>query len=429
MAVAHELPRKVALFTETAFYTGGPADWSANGTYFFVTSVDDSSVVQQTVPNENNRIRPLYTHDHIRTRRNSQFPLETYLHANPTNAAEEAAATTFHLAEIAFAAMGGRDLGYAAGVASSEAEDADELEIDSDPGYVQGDWLYVKDANGTGQFYRTEAAVDAGPPVTLTLDRDKHFTPDTGGADTVRAVIDCYMHGYAATQHDHANHKTMQFLVQGDLPEDVKVHKGCKPAMNINPIAPGEPLKLTFDVSVTGFEGADEATAEDFGNANPVGEAPLVPGIGTTHKVWLADVGSPLAEVTTRGAITPELGITYTAVEGLGSGAPEGVAGYVLDVTQDCTVEVMVNFDADYVTEFRAGQRKHMLIQIGDGDDAVGIYYPSLEYASEPVRNGEGSLTSSALSFRAHENTASPGALTGDNLEKWRSRVHLLFTA
>lgn len=426
--VAHELPRKVALYTETAFVTGGPADWSANGTYFFVTAVDDSGVVQATVPNENNRIRPHYTHDHIRTRRVSSFSLETYLHANPTNAAEAAAATTFHLAELGLAALGGRDLGYAIGAASSEAEETDEVELDSDPGYAQGDWIYLKDANGTGQFYRVEA-IAAGPPVTVTLDRDRHFTVDTGGADTVRAVIDCYIHQYAATQHDHASHKTMQFIVQGDLSEDVKVHKGCKPTLNVEPITPGQPLKLSYEVNVTTFEGADEATADDFGNATPVGEAPLVPGIGTTHRVWLADVGSPLAEVTTRGAITPNLGIAYTPVEGLGSGAPEGVAGYVLDITQDTTVELMVNWDADYVSEFRSGQRKHMLIQVGTGDDAVGLYFPALEYAAEPTRNGEGSLTSAALSFRAHENAASPGSLTGDNLEKWRSRVHLLFTA
>jgi hypothetical protein len=69
------------------------------------------------------------------------------------------------------------------------------------------------------------------------------------------------------------------------------------------------------------------------------------------------------------------------------------------------------------------------LIQIGNSTDAWGIYYPRRESGTEPVRADEGGLTTSALSFRALENNASPGALTGDNLEKWRSPFHILIVA
>lgn len=423
--VAHALPRKAALYIETAFVTGGPADWSDNGTYFYLTNVDTSGVVQQTVANENNVTRPRFKHDMIHTLRNSSFSFGTYVHSNPTKAAEAAAATTYHIAELLYAALGGRDLGYGIGIADAGA-DTDEIEVDSDPGYAQGDWIYCYDASSeVGEFYRIES-IDAGPPVVLTLDRPLHFTPDAGGADRAYAVIDCFINAYATTQHDNADHKTMQFLVQGDLSDDVQIMKGCKPALGIEAITAGTPMQFNFDVQVTTFEGADEATQDDFGAATPVGEAPLVPGIGTTTKVKMADFGSPLATVAARGSITVTPGVGYNPVNG--PNGTEGVHGYV-DTLDDTTVEMMVDFDSDYIAEFRAKTKKHVLIQVGDALDSVGIYIAKAEYMSEPLRNDEGGLTGSTLTMRALENSASAGALTGTNLEKWRSGLHILLVA
>lgn len=426
MAVAHALPRKIAVFEETAFVTGGPADWSTNGTYMFAIGVDTSGVVQATVANENNVIFPRQKHANIKALRNSSMSLGVYMHGSTAHAEEAAQAVAYHLATIFRAALGGQRLGYSAGVADAGAN-TDEIEIDADPGFEVGDWICLYDASTDTPYLHRIEAIAEGPPIVLTLDRDVEFTVDSGGGDTVKAVIDIYVHQYATTQHDHAGHKTLQFLVQGDLSEDVQIMKGCKPTLSIEPITAGTPLQATMEVAVTTFEGADDATQDDFGSATPVGEAGLVPGIGATTRVLLADFGDPLATVPSRGQITIGPGPTYQPVTG--ANGYEGVHGYVDDVSQDTTLELMVPFDADYPTEFRDETFKHCLIQVGEGENVVGFYFPKLEYATEPVRNDEGSLTGCTLSFRGHLNDASPGSLTGDALEKWRSPFHILLVA
>lgn len=426
MAVASALPRKIAVFVETAFVTGGPADWSTNGTYMYAIGVDTSGLAQQSLPNENNVTRPRFKHGNILGLRNSSMSMGLYLHPSATHADEAAAATAFNLATILKSALGGQRLGYSIGVASSGSEETDELEVDSDPGFEVGDWIFVYDTSaGRGYFHRIEAIAE-GPPVTLTLDRDKEFTPHATD-DVVKAVIDCYIHAYATTQHDHANHTTLQFCVQGDLSEDVVIAKGCKPTLSIEPIQAGQPVQASLEIAVTTFDAADEATQDDFGSATPVGEAGLVPGIGATTRVLMADFGSPLATVPVRGQITIVPGPTYQPVTG--PNGHEGVHGYYDDTSQDTTLELMVPFDADYPTEYRAQQHKHALIQIGEGIECIGFYFSELEYSAEPVRNDEGSLAGCTLSFRGLENSASAGSLTGDALEKWRSAFHIMLVA
>ena len=428
--VAHGAVRQVALFEETAFVTGGPADWSTNGTYFYITSIDVAGLAQASVANENNRVRPRGTHDNILTLRSgSSMSLSCHLHSNPTKAAEAAQATSFHLDTLLRAALGGRRLGWSEGVESSGAEASDELEVASDPGWEIGDWIRVHDTSeDTGYWHRIEA-IAAGPPVTLTLDRDKEFTPDAGGADVVKAVIDCHIHAYATTQHDHANHKTLQILAQGDQTNDVVEAKGCKPTLSIEPFGAGQPLQISFDVAVTTFNGVDEATKDDFGSATPEGEAGLVPGIGTSTDVYIADVGSALAATRNRGQISMTPGPTYTPVEAIGGSSNEGMEGYVDDITQDTTLELMLPFSNTWSSKYRAQTHQHVLISVGESTDVVAFYFPELEIASEPQRNEEGALTGTSLSMRGHENSASEGALTGDALEKWRASFHILMVA
>lgn len=428
MAVAHEKTRYLAHFTETVFGTGGPADWSVNGTYFYVTNVDATGLVEAVVENENNVVDPRELHDNIPTLRQGNVTFGCYLHSKPgTPAAEDAAATTYHLAELAYAALGGQDLGYAAAVVTSGGEATNEIEIDTDPGYAVGDFVYYLSEDGIGEFYRI-TGIAAGPPITLTVDRAVHVAvADRSTDDTLRAVIDVYVDGLVTTQHDHANHKTLQMLVQGTLTDDVQIAKGCKPNLTIEPISAGVPCSLTFDLLCATFDAADEATREDFGAAVPVGEAPLVPGRGTSTRFKMASVGDPLVEVVTRGQITANPGVVYERVEspnGLG-----GVEGYV-DTLEAGTLEVMVNFDSDYNADFRAGVHKHALIQVGDGADSIGIYYPELEIAADPPRNDQGMLAGSTLQMRAHLNSVADGAsLSGANLRKWRSGFHLLLLA
>jgi len=132
--VSHALSRQVAFFIETNFVVGGPTNWAVNGTYIYCIDPDISGVVQESVENANNRLRPRAAHPNILTLKNSSASFGLYMHASPAAAAEGAAAVTYHVAELIYAALGGRDLGYAAAVVSSELEDGDGLVLaDIDP--------------------------------------------------------------------------------------------------------------------------------------------------------------------------------------------------------------------------------------------------------------------------------------------------------
>jgi hypothetical protein len=345
------------------------------------------------------------------------------MHGKPTHAAEGAAATAFPLSNMLAAAVGHQDLGYGVGIADAGAT-PNEIEVDSDPGFVLGDFVYAYDTSaGVGQFYRV-TAIAAGPPVVLTLDRDLHFTPDAGGADRLYSVIDVYLHQASATQHDHANHKTLQFQVQGEGDEEVWILKGVKPTVTIENLEAGVPTQVSFAHLVTSYD-HETATKAVFSGTES-GEAGAVPAIADTSLFLMATKGSPLVSVDQRSAITVNPGVGYDRV--MGVNGYEGVHGHVGNVEAPM-LEVMVPFDNSYASEFSALTEKHALIQIGTGTEAWGVYYPQLSYDSYPVRNDEGGLSGSTLSFFARENQDSPGGLTGDNLEKFRSPFHILIVA
>lgn len=428
MAVAHALPRYICFAVEATFCVGpDPGDYPSEGTYCYVTNVDTSGLVEQVADNENNVTHPREIHDLIHTLRSGgSLPFGVYLHGKPgTVTAEAAQATTFHIAELARAALGGLRLGWSIGFSGGTAS---APTVDADPGFKVGDFIYAYDDDeGLGDFYRILAIVDNEGTITLTLDRDLHFTP--AAADVARAVICVYIHGYATTQHDHTNHKTLTILAQGDATGDVWIAHGCKPTMTIEPITAGQPLQASFECAVTTFDACDETTAEDFSAETPVGEQPLVPGRGSSTKFKLADFGSPLVDAVQRGAITVNPGVTYEPVES--ASGDDGVLGYV-DTLAPAMLEVIVPFNKDHNADFRARVHKHALISVcksGDETEAVGFYFAELEYAAEPPRSDEGSLTGCALSFRAHLNSASAGSLEGDDKEAWRSPLCMLFTA
>ena len=238
---AHSLPREASFYISTAFSTaGGPASWVDDGTYFYVTAIDTTGMVRKAVDNENNRLDLRDFHDQILTEKSgATASFAVYLHSKPTHAAEAAAATTFHLSTLVQAVLGGEDLGYGIGIASDAAEATTEIQIDADPGYVLGDALYLYDTSGTvGEFYFAQS-VAAGPPVTVTLDRAKHFTSDTGGADRVYSVIDCWIDTTVTTDRTSGDHKTLWLRDQGQGSEDVRTAMGCKPSLGQITIAPG----------------------------------------------------------------------------------------------------------------------------------------------------------------------------------------------
>lgn len=424
MAIASPIPQEIAFYVATTFDAlGGPSDWLTDGTYMFATEIDHAGLVRTSVENLNNRKRLRAKNKNILTRRNGEISFAPYWHGKSTNAAEAAAATTFHLSTLCKSALGGEDLGYGIGIASSGTEAATEIEIDSDPGYAVGDFILPYDTSaGRGEVYRI-VSIAAGPPVKLTVDRALFFNPDGGGADRIYAIIDNYIDDSVTTDHSNAANTTLWVRMQGEHAEDVWTAMGCKPQLSIDPIGAGTPCRLKFDCLVTTFLHETE-TAEDFSGATVVGDAPVVSGLADTCFVKIAVVGSPLADIDAVGAVTVNPGVNYQPSEG--PGGWEGNHGFI-DGGDDTTIEIMVPFDDDYATAFNAQTLYHMLIQIGTGTNAVFIYAPALELASYPKRTDEGNITSSALSFRAFENTTSPGGLTGSNLRKFRSPLHIGF--
>jgi acylphosphatase len=423
----HALPREIAYYVATAFTdAGGPADWSSNGTLFYATEISTEGLVRQSVENKNNRETLRQKHQNVLTLRSGgNIPVSTYMHSSPANAAEAAAAVTFHLSTLAKSALGGEDLGYAIGLASSGAEQTDEIEVDSDPGFVKFDWVFPYDVSaGEGEFYQIQDIV-AGPPVTLTLDRDRHFTVDNGGGDRTYAVIDNFIDDQVTVDRTQSAHTTLWLRFQGEHTEDVHTAMGCKPQMGPITITPGEPLEMPLDVLVTTHTHETD-TKDDFSAVVPKGSAPAVPGIADKTLVKIADFGSPLATVAAIGSITINPGVTYSPIPG--PNGWEGVHGYI-DNGDDTTVELMVEFDDDYATDFNAKTTYHMLIQVGTGTDAVGFYFPRLEQASYPVRADEGNVTVCRLSLRALKSTVSISGLAGTNAIKARSPFHVLFVA
>ena len=412
------LPRTAAVFAESTL-AEVQSDWDSNATEIYVIEPNVEGVSQTLLDSANIVPRQTYKHRKIYgLKSDSTFTCSLYLHAKGANAAEAAAATAAIQHTVLKAAVGGLDLGYAEGLAGGTAS-APELE--SDPGIVGGDFGFFYDTSaGTGEFRRVESI----STVTLTLLEDLSFTPDAGGADVMHAVVDVYPNEDGIENHADANHVTLGWKVQGRDTEDVYEVRGCKPTMGSIAITAGEPVMLELAHKVADWVSTPSATTW---TSTPSGEAPNVPGIGTTCSFRLGDFGGALAETAVRGTITFTPGIEHE--QDKGPNGTEAIHGYSGTIG-DATVEIVVEYDADYDDEFDAKTLKHAMVQIGNTPTtAWGMYFPRLEYAAKPVRINEGGLVSQRLTFRCLEDTASVSGLTGDNIDKRRAPWHLLFCA
>ena len=423
---SHIVPREFAYYVSTAWGTGGgPADWSSNGTYCYATEIDTTGLGRELVDNANNRLTLRGFNRKILTRRNASLSCGFYLHSSPAHAAEAGTAASYHLCPLLKSALGGQDLGYAIGAASSEAEETDELEIDSDPGFVFGDATFIYDTSAArGEFYITQS-IAAGPPVTLTLDRDLHFVVDPGGADRTYAVIDMFIDDTVTSDHTLTDHTTLWIRTQGQNTEDVQTSMGCKPQLGQITIAAGEPITIPLDVLVTTHTHETD-TFEDFSAVTASGSAPAVPGLADQTMVKIAAVGSPLVEIDAYGSITINPGVMYEMSEG--PNGWEGNHGFI-DKGDDTTVEMMVDFDADWATAFHAQTAYHLLIQVGVGTDAIGFYFPRVEFSAYPNREAAGNITASKLMMRALKGTASISGLSAANARKLNSPMHIYLVA
>lgn len=394
--VADARPRTVAYFVESTFATP-PADWDASGTEIYTIGPDPSGLERAMLPNENYVSTHMGAHAMIRGLVNSTATLGSlYLHGSPNTTAEAAQSVAIPLSIMLKCAWGGQKLGYAIGFAATGTAAAPDL--DSVANFAVGDWIYaVDDTDDEGEFIQI-TALPGG--VEITPDRDLSFTP--AAADIAKAVIVCYPDGSALTEHDDADHTTMSFVITGDHAEDVYEMSGCKLNVSMGAIEAGAPSKLEAEIVVTTW--TNDGIAKPALTTTPAGEAPGVPGTGDDTAMWFATKGSPMTSTTHAYAITPNLAIKHERVTG--PNGTEGVHGHRATGLTESGVTIVVPYDNAYQAEFEADTRKHLLVQVGRGDSAWGLYFGDLEYAKAPKRVDQAGVTAVELEFRAHEDSA-----------------------
>jgi hypothetical protein len=419
---SHADPREFAFTVETTF-AEVQSDWTANGIPVYVIE-PDAPLERAHLDNENIRPRRLFVHDYVHgLRSGSTMSWGHYLTAAGVSAAEATQAVATAESTIYHSALGGRTLGWSIGLAGTGT--AAIPEVDADPGFVAGDWGFFYDTSGsTGEFRRIES-IAAGPPVALTLLEALSFTPDDA-ADVLHAVIAVYPDEPALNDYSDPNHTTLGVLVQGEDIDDVYVGQGCKPAMSIEAITAGEPVKASIEAMVTTYP--DAMPAKQTLTGTPSGIAPVVASIGTATTIRLGDFGGALAGVDCRGSVEVELAYAWDPVQG--PCGTEGVKGYIGTGLGEAMVTITVAIDDDFDVDEFAETKKHLMIQVGDQPtNAIAIYWPRLEFAEKPVRVDEGGTTSMTLKFRAQEDTASIAGLTGDDIAQRRAPVIILMAA
>lgn len=403
-------------FLEETTFAAAVADWTAVGQRVHMIDPDTTGAMQAVVNNENTRQFAIGPYTPIKTLRNGSISFSAYLHSLSANAAEAGTATSEPIDKMLRVAMGGRDLGKCIGFAGGSAS---APEVDSETGYVVGDWIFAYDDSASvGRFRRIWALPGAD---VFTLDKDLHFTPAT--ADVAHAVVDCYLHELALTQHTHTEHKTCALYFQGQSGDDALDVLGAKLAATIEPITAGEPLKLSFEVPHARSRHEELQAVTLTGTV--YGEAGLVPGQGNASITEIAQTGDPLATLLIRGSVTITLGIGWEP-DSSPSGT-EGVNGWVATGMGETKIEVMVDHDDAWHEAFRAETEYHFIHQVGDQPTgAVAFYAPRMVLAEEPVRVDENGLSSSKLVFLCLVDETLATGLTGTDYYKAISPIHIL---
>lgn len=420
---AHALPRRVAVRVEASL-ADVESDWDTNGTEIYVIDPDVSGVTQAALVNENIQDSRLNPHEYILgLKSDTTFTCSMYVTAPGVSASEDAQAADTALAKILKASWGGHSLGYAAGIAGGTAS-APELDADPPAAIIGGTYGFFYDTSGsTGVFRRVESIATA----TLTLLENLPFTPDNGGADVMHAVIVLYPNEDALNNHDDANHTTLGWKVQGTDTEDNYVVRGAKPSIGEISITAGEPVKIQATHKCVTYEDTPAATSF---TDDPEGEAPNVPGVGTTTTARLGAFGGSMSSVDCYGSITFTPGIDHDKVMGPNGTGGEGVHGYVGTGLGESTLEIVVPYDNAYDTAWKNRTKYHFMVQVGDQPtNAWGLYCPRLEMKEKPQRVDEGGITSHRLLFRCLRDTAAITDLEGDEIELRRAPWVVLLAA
>lgn len=410
---------------ETTFGFVVDATWAA-GVTFLAIDPKFREMTRLSIANENYRQRDLATRPMVRSLATGECSFGMYLHGRSTVVADDARATIsspeFPLARMLSNAWGGVRLGYRSLVASGTTA-APVVEAGDGAQFEAGDWVFAYDesVDATRGYFRKVLSISTD---TFTM-WPGHLLPTADANDVLGAVISIYPHAPRMKNQAHASHFTHSLWHQGELAEDVQQAEGVKLNLTgIDGLMSGEDGVVQFTglsarVTKTGLTAATPA--------DPLGDAPLATATGVDTIVSISAVGATLATVEAQ-AVSVSPGILSRPVDCVGG--INGRSGYTLDWgTVDATsVEIAVDFDADWAIGWAAGTRYQVLIQVGTiAGEAYGIAMLNCELVEDPGGGDADGLVTSVLKFRALEPTNATAA-TGDALQKVRAKAEILLS-
>lgn len=426
MPYGHAAEREVAYQNETTFGTVVDPTW-ASRTVFLCVEPNFEAMQQSTIDNLNYRQRALATRGKVQSLANGTFSFGLYMHGRLTAVADDARSTitspNFPIAHLMQNAWGGIRLGYRTVLSGGSAAEPD-VEAGDGGQYAAGDWGFFIDGSSTSGpgYFRKIESIDTDT-LTLWAGHDLPFTPANG--DILGSVIQAYPHTSILVNPNNASHLTQSFLAMGDLADDAQQGAGCKLNLSaIEGLAPGEAAMLRFEGMATQID--NEAITQPSAGT-PVGDAPLATATGDDTTVYISAVGAALAAVEAQ-SVTVTPGINSQPIPCVGG--IEGRSGYTLTASSadETMIEVNVDYDDAWNTAFAAETRYQILIQVGNVPGrAFAVFAANCELVEDPSRGAATDLTVSVLKFRCLESAVSTAA-TGDDLEKVRAKIELLFS-
>jgi hypothetical protein len=401
-----------ALFQETTFGEG-PTNWDADAAVreFLPIDPDWSELREGVVENRNARRRAFAPYPKLPALRNGTFKFGIYAAGRATTVAAGVQSTTDAHSIMLRNAWGGLRLGYATGVVD-DSTTAPEVTAAAGANYPAGSAFFAVDAAGSGQFALVGSV--AGDVLTLRTALDN-------APASIGAAVALFPHTRALTNRAHASHTTLSLYFRGEHTEDSAIGLGCK--LNVTGL---ENTQAGGDASwaIEGMARDFQTETADRAALTGVPEGPTGPIVGRAGTaVRIANVGT--AALVDVGAYTFAFtpGIANAPVPGMGE---QGRLGYHSPGTEDTTLTVTVPYDAAWIEDFRAGQHKHVMVQVGDQPgDAYAIYLPNAEIAEDPKRGADADETSMTLVFRAREFAGATHTEGTDNYEMERARFQV----
>ncbi len=427
MVIAHSRVRCLA-FQEEVSFASSSLNWDQDiqaGTAFNQAVIEPNveGLQQEKVPNENSVKRLMARQTGILgLKSKSTVSFNTYLHGSPTTAGDDTQAAEFELSILGKNAMGGQLRSYrkAVGVGSTTTS----VTLADTTNLSEGMWHFYVDADTSkGDFGQITGISGA----TVTIRPGLSFTPASG--DVAYACVSNYFDSDSLRDHTDVQHTTLGMYVKGENNEDSYQMRGVKLGMGINALEPGVPSMATWEGGVVSFDNSVEAVNVPALSGAVAGAAPLAVGTGDDSRFYFGPSSGTLV-TTPQFSLEPVIGVTHQQVPG--ATGTEGVYHYIVaDAPSEPALNVSLLYSSSFAEDYEALNEKSCLIQIGTAvAKAFCIYYPQLEYGSDPTRGEASNRLTNNLEFIAKESDlALTASITGDSLEALRSAISVVYVA